>query len=226
MADSSISYDDAISYWSSVPATNDGVLGGYGNSSVPRADVVGSITFLRRLKSRMQVAEGASKTAVDVGAGIGRVTKDMLSQVADKVDLVEPVKSFVDQAKEDLSPLAEQGKIGEFYEIGAQDFIPESEKYWLIWNQWCLGHLNDENLVLYLKRCILGLQPGGTICVKENNAPMQDEFDETDSSVTRTDAKFRAIFEKAGLQLILTEVQKGLPKELFVVRMYALKPKE
>lgn len=223
MADSQINYDDAISYWASVPATNDGVLGGYGNTSVPRADVVGSITFLRRLKTRMPVEEGQIKYGVDVGAGIGRVTKDMLSQVCDKVDLVEPVAQFVDQAQQDL---AGNDKVGEFLAIGAQDFVPETGKYWVIWNQWCLGHLSDDNLVLYFKRCIDGLQKNGTIVVKENNAPMEDEFDPTDSSVTRTDAKFRELFEKAGLQLILTEVQKGLPKELFVVRMYALKVKE
>lgn len=40
----------------------------------------------------------------------------------------------------------------------------------------------------------------------------------------RTDEKFREIFEKAGLKIKKTEIQNGLPKELYPVRMYALQP--
>ena len=50
----------------------------------------------------------------------------------------------------------------------------------------------------------------------------QDVFDETDSSVTRTDNKFRQLFEKADLKVVATELQKGMPKDLYPVRAYAL----
>ena len=40
----------------------------------------------------------------------------------------------------------------------------------------------------------------------------------------RTDEKFRDIFEKAGLELKKTEVQKGLPTQLYPVRIYAIQP--
>jgi protein N-terminal methyltransferase len=40
----------------------------------------------------------------------------------------------------------------------------------------------------------------------------------------RLDAKFREIFQKAGLNLKRTELQRGFPKELYPVRMYALQP--
>jgi protein N-terminal methyltransferase len=40
--------------------------------------------------------------------------------------------------------------------------------------------------------------------------------------VDRTDKKFRDIFEKAGMKLKRTEIQNGLPKELYPVRIYAL----
>lgn len=43
-------------------------------------------------------------------------------------------------------------------------------------------------------------------------------------TVARTDDSFRAIFEEAGLRLIMNSLQRGMPKELFPVRMYALKP--
>lgn len=138
--------------------------------------------------------------------------------------MVEPVPSFVEQAHKELATLKADGKVGEIYPLGMQDFTPEEGKYWLIWCQWCLGHLGDDALVAFLKRCVAGLQPGGTIVVKENNAPMEDDFDETDSSVTRTDDSLRIIFEKAGLRLIMNSLQRGMPKQLFPVRMYALKP--
>jgi protein N-terminal methyltransferase len=50
-------------------------------------------------------------------------------------------------------------------------------------------------------------------------------YDETDSSVTRSDEKFRKLFDEAGLRLLSTEVQKGMPSELFPVRAYSLQPK-
>lgn len=69
-ADDSINYNDAISYWSSVPATVDGVLGGYGESTpVPKADVSGSMGFIRRLGPSTQIAPGKVKYGLDVGAG-------------------------------------------------------------------------------------------------------------------------------------------------------------
>lgn len=39
-----------------------------------------------------------------------------------------------------------------------------------------------------------------------------------------TDQKFRDIFEKAGLKIKKTEIQNGLPHELYPVRSYALQP--
>lgn len=43
-------------------------------------------------------------------------------------------------------------------------------------------------------------------------------------SFDRTDEKFRTIFEKAGLKLHKTELQRGLPAKLYPVRTYALQP--
>jgi protein N-terminal methyltransferase len=49
-------------------------------------------------------------------------------------------------------------------------------------------------------------------------------YDETDSSVTRTDEKFRQIFKDAKLKIVATELQRGMPKGLYEVRSYALQP--
>lgn len=214
--DSHISYSDAIDYWTSIPATDDGVLGGYGHSVVPHADVIGSSAFLTKLGPEMEIPKGKFRVGLDIGAGyvtnfcsysdfqiplsivitetnklflsnssIGRVTRDVLHTFCDTIDLMEPVQPFLQQMSKELEPLKQQGKIGTIYPVGAQEFTPETNKYWLIWCQWCLGHLPDVELVEFLKRCATGLQPNGTIIVKENNSFVEDDFDEQDSAVTR-----------------------------------------
>lgn len=229
-ADSQINYNDAIDYWTGVPASVDGVLGGFGEqTAVPKADIVGSSTFLRKLQTRMTCPDGLEKLTIDMGAGIGRITRDLLWKVSDKCDLLEPVKPFVAQMNNELVGVKNRGKLGDIYDIGMQEWECEADKvgkYWLVWCQWCVGQLPDEELVKFWERCRTALIGNGigTLIVKENIAPDDDIFDETDSSVTRSDAKFRELFIKAGFKLIASDIQKGLPKELYPVRMYCLKP--
>lgn len=224
--DGKIDYDTAISYWTDVPATVDGVLGGFGEStSVPRADIVGSGVFMRKLRSRYSVEEGKIGYGIDFGAGIGRVTRDFLHKICDKVDLLEPVKPFVDQMRIELSDLNAKGKIGEIYDIPMQDWVSEEGKYVIIWCQWCVGHLPDDAFLKWLDECKKGLQKDGILIVKENNTnDSEDLFDEEDSSKTRSDVNFRRLFKQGGWKLIASDLQKGVPKELFPIRMYALKP--
>ena len=51
----------------------------------------------------------------------------------------------------------------------------------------------------------------------------KDMYDELDSRVTRTDAKFRHVFKEAGMEFIWSETQSGFPKQfqLLPVRSYA-----
>ncbi|KAK5126679.1 hypothetical protein LTR85_009613 [Meristemomyces frigidus] len=222
--DSHINAQAAIAYWSSTEATVSGVLGGF--PQVSRIDLQGSSNFLAKLRRQSKHFPASKKLrrAVDGGAGIGRITAGFLSKVAETVDIVEPVKSFTDQIK---------GKenVGEVYNVGLEAWHPEKDglgPYDLIWNQWCLGQLTDAHLVEYLKRLPPVLSEGGWIVVKENLSNHhldQDVYDETDSSVTRTDGKFRKLFEEADLKLVSTELQKGFPKGLYPVRAYALQPR-
>lgn len=223
-----INYDDAISYWLSVPASVNGVLGGFGEQTpVPKADIIGSATFLRKLQTRMVCPPGERKLTIDMGAGIGRITRDFLWKVSDTCDLLEPVKPFVAQMHVELAAVAQKGKLGDIYDVGMQQWQSDEAKrgkYWLVWCQWCVGQLPDAELVEFWVRCRQALMHDGTMIVKENIAPAEDVFDPTDLSVTRTDAKFRQLFEMAGFKLIASDVQKGMPRELYPVRMYCLKP--
>lgn len=222
--DSQIDHDAAIAYWSSTEPTVNGVLGGY--PQVSRVDIQGSTNFLaklRRQSTQFPSSKGKLKRVVDCGAGIGRITNGFLCKVAETVDVVEPVKSFTDQIKVE--------NVGEVYNVGLEEWEPEKDglgPYDLIWNQWCVGQLSDAELVKYLKRLPPVLTQGGWIVVKENLSNHhldEDVFDEVDSSVTRTDQKFRQLFEEAGLKIASTELQKGMPKSLYPVRTYALQPR-
>ncbi|KAI4200427.1 MAG: hypothetical protein LQ350_003965 [Teloschistes chrysophthalmus] len=221
--DAQISQADALRYWNSIPATVNGMLGGFPH--VSRIDLRGSSVFFEKLRRLHSLPPPSQlQRGVDCGAGIGRITAGFLSKVCQIVDIVEPVEKFASEVRS--QKMSGEGKVGEVYMIGLQDWIP-SEKYDVIWIQWCLGHLTDQELEKYLSRCLPVLKSGGWIVVKENvstDPDGEDMFDEEDSSVTRTDAKFRSLFEMVGLKISKTEVQTGFPKGLYPVKFYALQP--
>ncbi|PSR94620.1 alpha-N-methyltransferase NTM1 [Coniella lustricola] len=196
------------------------MLGGF--PYVSRIDLQGSRNFLAKLgigtKSGLRIAE----SALEGGAGIGRITEGLLLQVSQEVDVVEPIAKFTQK-------LATKTGVRQVFNIGLEEWEPrESDQYDLVWNQWCLGHLNDDQLMRYLERCKQVLTPNtGLIIVKENiTSGIVEVFDEQDSAVTRTDKKFLEIFQRAGLKVVKSEIQKGLPKELFPVKAYALRPQD
>lgn len=224
--DAQINPASAIAYWSSTEATISGVLGGF--PQVSRIDLQGSSNFLAKLRrgSKYFPPEKKLRRAVDCGAGIGRITEGLLVKVAERVDVVEPVQAFTEK-------IAGRIGVGRVWNVGLEEWEPEGEgegPYDLIWTQWCLGQLRDAQAVAYLKRVRRSgvLSEGGWIVVKENLSNHhlgEDVYDDVDSSVTRTDEKFRRLFEEAGLKIVSTEVQRGMPKGLYAVRTYALQPR-
>jgi len=214
--DSQIVHASSISYWEGIDADVNGMLGGF--PYVSKVDLQGSKNFLAKLGiGGKRNGEGKVDRCVDCGAGIGRITEGLLLSIAKTVDIVEPISKFSEK-------LRDLPGVGNIFNIGLESWTP-MEEYDLIWNQWCLGHLTDSQLVEYLERCKKGVKEGGVIIVKENLSEGEgDIFDDVDSSVTRTDVKFRELFEKAGMKLVKTEIQRGFPKELYPVRIYALRP--
>ena len=78
-----------------------------------------------------------------------------------------------------------------------EGFHPEPARYDIIWIQWCVGHLTDEDFVSFFQRCAAGLKPGGLIMVKENNAKEGFILDTDDSSLTRSHKYLMHLFEDA-----------------------------
>lgn len=176
--------------------------------------------------------------ALDVGAGVGRVTSDTLLPLVHDVVLLEPVGQFVQEALRRAQAnaastsapaptsnapdrsfwpgLADQSKSVTVLQGTLQDFDPLNPHrvtfldrvgyqpprpvddiglgFDIIWCQWCLGHLSDEDLVAFFIRCRAALKQHrrSMIVVKENLC--QDllgpkpltVFDDQDSSLTRS----------------------------------------
>ena len=66
------------------------------------------------------------------------------------------------------------------------------------------------------------LKPNGVICLKENVSDEGFVVDREDSSVMRDDDHFKLLFARAGCTLQLEAQQQKFPKELTMVKMYAL----
>lgn len=102
--------------------------------------------------------------------------------VASTVDVIEPIEKFT-------AKLAGRPGVGAVFNCGLEQWAPSPPdvRYGLVWIQWCVGHLSDEELVAFLRRCSGVLVPeSGLIVVKENLATgSEDLFDQVDSSVTR-----------------------------------------
>ncbi|KAL5773902.1 hypothetical protein ACOSP7_011459 [Xanthoceras sorbifolium] len=219
-------YREGISYWQGVEASVDGVLGGFG--TVNGVDISGSEAFLQTLLSERFPNAGRDQhlVALDCGSGIGRITKNLLIRYFNEVDLLEPVSHFLDAARESLAPenhvVSDMHKAVNFFCVPLQEFTPDTGKYDVIWVQWCIGHLTDEDFVSFFKRAKVGLKPGGLFVLKENIARNGFVLDKEDRSITRSDLYFKELFSRCGLHVYKSKDQKGLPEELFAVKMYAL----
>lgn len=215
-------YKNAQNYWSKISPTIDGMLGGL--AMIAPTDIQGSKQFLSEI-FKMKPAPG-KRRALDCGAGIGRVTKHLLTHYFDSVDLVEQDKNFTNKAKDYLNEKGVKNtKVGEIFNEGLQTFQPEKSAYDVIWSQWVLGHLTNQDLVEFFKRCIDGLAPKGCIIIKENFTS-NDDFciDEVDSSVTRSLEITKTILDAANLRIFRIIKQDNFIQGLFPVYIIACRP--
>lgn len=230
-------YDKAKGYWQTVEPTVCGMLGG-----IPEVGFIGkyckiklgilvamemfipdiqaSVSFLKLL-FKFKPAPGKIR-ALDCGAGIGRVSKNLLMNEFQTVDLVEQDKKFCIKARETL---ATSGRLGEVFNMGLQDFKDSGTKYDVVWSQWVLGHLTDDDLIQFLKTAAKVLDKNGIIVVKENFTKNNEAIaDETDSSVTRPISRFKKLAKQADLKIVKEARQTNFPKSLFPVYMIAMRP--
>jgi len=225
-------------YWSGIPQDLDGVLGG--QTHIDGVDVAESTAFLAE---RVQAARGVGALrALDLGAGIGRVTRALLSRHFAVVDLVEQDEAMLAQAVRELSAALPPGRLGRALVAGLQDldFAELAEpaggagagaglvlpRYDCVWLQWVVGCVLDVDYVSLLQRCGTALAPGGCVVVKDNCAADATAFvyDTTDHSVARGRAYHEACFRLAGLRVVEEDHQRAWDKDLMTVRMWMLQP--
>lgn len=209
-------YETSRDYWAKIPATVNGMLGGY--DYVSKNDIRQSQEFLDNLFENTKMGK---QVAIDCGAGIGRVSKFLLLRNFDTIDMVDVTESFIEKAKEYLGQEAK--RVNNFFVSGLESFYPGQNTYDCIWIQWVTGYLNDKDLVDFFKRCKLALKPNGLCVVKDNVARGEREFDKEDSSYTRPLQEILNLILKADMTIISNEKQKKFPAELYEVRLIAFK---
>ncbi|WMV14110.1 hypothetical protein MTR67_007495 [Solanum verrucosum] len=79
-----------------------------------------------------------------------------LAEERETVDLLEPVSHFLESARVNLAPenlmVSELHKAANFYCVPLQEFTPDAERFDVIWVQWCIGHLADDDFIAFFKR--------------------------------------------------------------------------
>lgn len=214
-------YAKSASYWEAQPASIEGVLGGF--KSLHEPDLRDSSNFLEALFG-LQAPPGR-RVALDCGAGIGRVTSGVLLHFFQEcVDLMEPNERLLDTARKELPR-----KVAlRFFACPLQELRPEPARYDVIWVQWAMQYLPDDELRAFLKRCKMGLRDQGMICIKENIAPPERGWliDKAEHCLTRTDSQFKALFVSAGYKVVRATLQTDWPDGFLQVMMYALRPVE
>lgn len=217
-------YFKAAEYWNNTDATEKGMLGGL--TWLHKSDISGSVSILERFGPSRQ------EMALDCGAGIGRITKHLLLPRFETVDMVELTQKFLDASKEYIGE--EGGKrIGNRFCSALQDFTPPKGRYDVIWVQWVIGHLTISAAIEFFRRCVAGLRPADpadkrrSIIVLKDNVTSLDapDFDEVDSSFTRTHEELLMIFEEAELKVLLDEKQ-NMPKNLYPIYAFVLVPND
>lgn len=208
-------YQQANHYWSALDPSIESVLGGI--EAINEPDIRESSVFLDSLIDQMRLT---SDWALDCGAGIGRVTKLLLAPRFANIDLVEQCENFVNFARE----FVETDKVRGFYVSGVQDFAVATAKYDLIWVQWVLSQLVEEDLVNFLQVAVRGLKLGGLIVVKENIKTKGFVVHKDDFSVTRNEKMLKHYFALTGLRLVREQLQQKWPENLLRIKMFALVP--
>jgi protein N-terminal methyltransferase len=206
-------YEKTKDHWANSESTIKGVLGG--NDQVHEIDVSASKDFLDKLIKKKLIIPGS---VLDCGAGIGRVTNSVLQYYFSECDILEQDEKFVAFCKEAFK---NNPKVKNIYKSSLQDFIFQ-RKYNIIWIQWCLENLEDDDLIRFLTNCRNNLEEDGRIVIKENIIDKGVQYWAEDFSKVRSDILFKDIFLKSGLKIIKHIHHPNWPKDLLEVSIFLL----
>ena len=218
-ADRELWYELGKAHWEKAQATNDGVTSGIG--PLHDIDIADSRHFLTAGEAPLWPSPlfRAGARALDIGAGIGRVSDALLLNLCGEVDLVDGSAAYLEQARASLggerdSPpaaTATRGRLGDLVCSELQSFVP-LPSYDLVWIQWTTMYLTDDDLKRLLVDCQRALAPGGLIVLKDNvidevkgsKGLLEGRYmvDADDASVSRTRGHLLDLVNEAGLELV------------------------
>lgn len=232
-AGKSVWYRKSNAYWDAQEPTVVGMLGGLDRLS--DRDLRMSETFLDLLQRRHGLKSGKDCRCVDVGAGIGRITKSLLLPRFGVVDMLEQNASYLEKSVSFIGLSTPGfGVVGRRMAQGMQDFDvvdkvtgdSSSERWNLVWIQWVIIYLTDDDFVSFIRKLLRCLAPDGIICMKDNIAPRGKKngfvFDKSDCSIMRSDKYMKSLFDRANVRVISEAVQHDFPSDTFPVKVYAL----
>ena len=229
-------YKKRKDYWKSKDASLNSVLGGFEESHLP--DVKCSNELLNGLILSKQLKPGI---VIDCGAGIGRVTEYVLSNFFEEIDLLEKDEKYIEKCK---LKFYDNKKVKDIYMSSLESF-KFKKKYDLIWVQWCLENIEDEDLDFFLNECYTHLNDEGLIIVKENlfnndedeieeeeeddkkkkDNDLEYQYSDLDYSKQRPDAFYINLFIKNKFKIKLHFLNPNWPKEMMPLCVYVLSKK-
>ena len=225
-------YARSTAHWAAVAADVSGMLGGLAELHAP--DVRASLAFIDELRAggggeggagggarrRRRCARRASRSTAGRGSAASR------ARCSSSASRPSSSSSRTPRSSRRRAARCRRRALAACHTVALQAFAPPAGRaYAVVWVQWTLNYLTDDDVAAFLRRAAAALEPGGAVVVKESVAREGRGFyaDASEASITRTDAHFREIFERAGLAVAAAAPQPELPQAVFPVTMWALR---
>ena len=208
----------AIVYWETTPTTYDKAAGTYAEGQA--IEIEDSFKTLSYLKEHLNVSFGR---AADCGAGVGRVSTNLLTKKFKTVDLFERSHQNLAFAKKSL---AGNPHVGEFV-LGDLKQVEFDHKYDVIWVQLVSGFFDDDQFVAFYKKCARSLTPNGVVVFKDytvlGHQGMLISLHQT--AVVRSEKYHRLLFEYADLDILYRSNTLEEPENTQSIMTFVLRPR-
>jgi len=188
-----------------------------GKQELIDADEKGTQQLLLDLKAQNLIHD--DDYLMELAAGVGRITKNILVKWFSKIDTLEPSKVLADKI---VALKKNYKQIKKIYVTTGEDFKFE-RKYNVIFATWLFGNINDYHALKLLIKCRENLDDNGIFVLKENIS--EDHTLVTTSGMTqkiRTLQCYKVLFSLAGFKEILNRNTKGWPSHCYMLREFIL----
>lgn len=149
-----------------------------------------------------------------------------MSKFFNEIDLLEQEKQFLDKCPEYIGEEPYREKVRKTFNCSMASWVPDTDhKYDLIWLQWAIAYLDDDQLLEFLVKCRKSLKVNAGYMVIKDNVTSQDQCDNdtVDFSTTRPLRLLTEIIKKSGFSIVDLVRQTKFPRGLYPVYMILLK---